>query len=128
VQIGISARHGHLSEASQEKIREKVDKLNRFFDRLTAIEVTVDLEHRETPRIDLRVSAEHKHDFGASIDAGELMAGVDAVVQKVEEQLRRYKEKRVDRHRGGKHRQLEPETETESESPGEQDEETPVSE
>ena len=124
MQVGISARHGHLSEASQEKIREKVDKLNRFFDRLTAIDVTIDLEHRETPRVDLRVSAEHKHDFGASIDAGELMAGVDAVVQKVEEQLRRYKEKRVDRHRGGKHRQVE----TEAEAVAEQDEETPVSE
>lgn len=125
MQIGISARHGHLSEASQDKIREKVDKLTRFFERLSAIEVTVDLEHRETPRVDLRVSAEHKHDFCASIDAGELMAGVDAVVQKVEQQLRRYKERTVDRHRGGKHSQVEAETETES--PSESEQETPVS-
>lgn len=101
MQIEISARHGHLSEASQEKIRNKVEKLGRFFDRLTAIEVTVDLEHRETPTVDLRVSAERKHDFGASTDAGELMAGVDLVVQKVEQQLRRHKEKTVERHRSG---------------------------
>ncbi len=108
--IEISARHGHLSEESQGKIREKVEKLTRFFDRLTSIEVTIDLEHRETPSVDLRVSAEHRHDFGASTDAGELMAGVDAVVQKVEQQLRRYKEKTVDRHRNSGHKHVESET------------------
>ncbi|MCE9553127.1 MAG: HPF/RaiA family ribosome-associated protein [Planctomycetes bacterium] len=57
-----------MSEASQEKIRAKVEKLTRIFDRLTAIVVTVDL------------------------------ASVDGAVHKMEQQIRKYKEKI--QHRG----------------------------
>ena len=49
MQVKISARHGHLSSETQDKITEKVEKLKRLFDRVTAIEVTADLEHRESP-------------------------------------------------------------------------------
>ena len=93
MQISISTRHGHLSEASRAKITGKVEKLPRFFERLTAIEVTVDLEHEETPSLDLRVSAEHKHDFVATDRSNSLMGSVDTVVQKMEQQLRKYKER-----------------------------------
>lgn len=107
MQINISARHGHLSEETQAKIRDKVDKLPRFYDRLTAIEVTVDLEHRDAPDVDLRVSAEHKHDFVAECRSMELMVAIDDVVEKMEHQLLKYKQKVLDRHRGPSHRQME---------------------
>ena len=93
MQISISTRHGQLSDASREKISNKVEKLSRIFERLTAIEVTVDLEHDETPSVDLRVSAEHKHDFVATDRSSSLMGSVDTVVHKLEQQLRKYKEK-----------------------------------
>ena len=38
MQIQISTRHGHLSDASQERVAEKAEKLLRIFERLTAIE------------------------------------------------------------------------------------------
>ncbi len=97
--INISARHGHLSEATQEKITTKLNKMSRLFDRLTAIELTADLEDRDHPTVDLRVSAEHKHDFVASERSGDLMASVDGALHKIEQQLRKYKEK-VQEHRG----------------------------
>lgn len=99
MQISISTRHGNLSEASQKKLRSKIEKLSRIFDRLTAIEVTVDLSSNEAPRVDLKVSAEHKHDFVAHETAASLWGAVDAVVHKMEQQLRRYKEKVQERHR-----------------------------
>jgi len=98
VLIKVSARHGSLSEETQEKIRSKVEKLGRFFDRLTAIEVTVDLDRRDAPTVDVRVSAEHRHDFRAQ-QMGELFAALDQVIQKLENQLRRYKERIQERHR-----------------------------
>jgi putative sigma-54 modulation protein len=107
VQIQISTRHGHLSEETREKITAKVERLNRLFERLTTIEITVDLEHRETPQVDLRVSAEHKHDFVATAQAQELLASVDVVVERMEQQLRKYKERVQDRHRNSGHRQQE---------------------
>jgi putative sigma-54 modulation protein len=99
VQISISARHGHLSEATQAKIVAKLEKLPKYFERLTAVEFTVNLEHKDAPSVDLRVSAEHKHDFVATEQAPELMAAVDCAVHKVEQQLRKYKEKVQDHHR-----------------------------
>jgi putative sigma-54 modulation protein len=81
--------------------------LSRFYDRLTAIDVTVDLEHRDAPDVDLRVSADHKHDFVAVCRSMELMTSIDDVVEKMEQQLRKYKKKVQDRHRGPGHRQTE---------------------
>jgi putative sigma-54 modulation protein len=98
VQIKISARHGHLSEPTQQFIREKVDKLPRFFERLTSIEVTVDLKNETNKQVELLVSAEHKHDFVARASHADILAAMDLVLDKLEEQLRRYKE-RVQDHR-----------------------------
>jgi putative sigma-54 modulation protein len=113
VQINISTRHGHLSEASQAKLQAKLEKLLHFFERLTAIELTVDLENNARPLVELRVSAEHKHDFVATEQGGELAAAVDAVIQKMEQQLRKYKE-RVQEHRGPGLRQHSAQTEPET--------------
>jgi putative sigma-54 modulation protein len=99
VLINISTRHGHLSEATQAKITAKLEKMSRLFERLTAIDVTVDLEHKDSPTVDLRVSAEHKHDFVATEQNDELMAALDGAVHKIEQQLRKYKQK-VQEHRG----------------------------
>ena len=98
MQIRISARHGHLSDASQEFIRDKADKLLHIFERLTMIEVTVDQQNHQ-PMVEMLVSAEHKHDFVARESHPELMTAVEVVVAKLEQQLRRYKEKVQNRHR-----------------------------
>jgi len=105
VQIMISARHGTLSDATQEKIKAKVEKLTRFQEPITAIEVTVDLEHRDAPVADVRLSVEHKSDFVAREQAEELMVAMDAVIHKLEQQLRKDKERVQDRHRSAPHRQ-----------------------
>jgi putative sigma-54 modulation protein len=115
--IKISTRHGHISEATEAKIVEKLEKLPRFYDRITGIELTIDLEHREVPKLDLRVSAKDKHDFVAAAENGELLGSIDLLVEKLEHQLRKHKEKLLDRHRTPGHRheeaaQPEPEAET----------------
>ena len=99
MQISISTRHGHLSDASREKIHGKVEKLGRLFERLASIEVTVDLEHENAPSVDVQVSAEHKHDFVAGDKSDTLMAALDGAIHKVEQQLRKYKERLQDHHR-----------------------------
>ena len=98
MQITISARHGHLSIPTQEFIREKAEKLLHIFGRLTAIEVTVDLKD-EVKAVEFLVSAEHKHDFVASERNADILAAVDLVVDKLQRQVRRYKEKIQDRRR-----------------------------
>jgi putative sigma-54 modulation protein len=107
VQIQISTRRGHLSDASQERIKAKAEKLTKIFERLTAIEFIIDLSDSASPRVDLKVSAEHKHDFVAHHESDDLMGSVDAVVHRLEQQLRKYKEKVQERHRNNDPRRRE---------------------
>ena len=101
MQVNISIRHGQLTAESQAKIAAKTEKLARFHERLTAADVTIDLENSETPRVEVRVSAEKTPDFLAVDQSGSLMNSVDSTLHKLEQQLRKHKEKLTDhRNRG----------------------------
>jgi len=98
VLIKLSVRHGHLNDATQQLIRDKAEKLLHFFERLTMIEVMVDLK-KDLKQVEFLVQAEHKHDFVAREDHQDVLAAVDLVLNKLENQLRRYKEKIQDHRR-----------------------------
>ena len=98
MQIKITGKHGHVSDATQEFIKEKAQKLLHYFQRLMMIEVLVDQREEEFV-VEFRVSAEHKHDFVASERNKDLLAAVDLVLDKLERQVRRYKEKIQDHRR-----------------------------
>jgi putative sigma-54 modulation protein len=93
VQIKVSARHGHLSDEHQQEIRQKVEKLLHYFDRITMIEVTVDLADKIHKKVEILVDAEHKHDFVAHDQHEELTAAIDLTVDRIKHQIHRYKEK-----------------------------------
>ncbi len=77
MQVKISARHGQLDDATQQQLREKGEKLLHFFNRLTMIEITVDL-HKERNgklKVEIVATAEHDHEFvGCDEDADVLHA------------------------------------------------------
>jgi putative sigma-54 modulation protein len=98
VQIEISARHGGLGSEQQSYLHDKAEKLLKYFGRLMAIEVAVD-HVKHSWQVEIRVSAEHKHDFVASETGSTPEAAMDLCVHKIEQQLRRYKE-RVQHHKG----------------------------
>lgn len=93
MQVNVSARHGSLSSYDQEVICEKAEKVRRLFDRVNAIEVTVDMQHQESPHVEINVSAEHAPDFVASASATTVLSALDSAISKVEQQLRKHKEK-----------------------------------
>lgn len=105
VQINIAARHGHLSSNTQAKITEKVGRIRKYYDRVSAIAVTVDLEHAEQTSVELIVSAEHHDDFVAADTSESLLTALDSALHKVEMQLRKHKEKLTE-HRVTGHKHL----------------------
>ena len=100
MQVNISARHGTVSDQTREKITAKIEKLARFLDRITAIDVTVDLEPRENPGVDVQVHTELKREFVVQSQAGELFISLDDAIHKLEQQIKKYKEKLISAHRG----------------------------
>lgn len=93
MQVNVSARHGTISGHDQQVIREKADKVRRIFDRVNAIGVTVDFQHQDQPSVEINVTAEHAPEFVASSSANTVISALDAAIQKVEQQLRKHKEK-----------------------------------
>lgn len=93
MQISVSARHGDLSQSTQDVISQKASKLQKFYDRITAIEITVDLKQQERSDVEIRVSAENASDFVAHDSSNSVVSAVESVVQKLEQQIRKHKEK-----------------------------------
>ena len=99
MQVAITCRHGDLKQGDQDYIGQKSEKLLTYFERVTAIEVTVDFEGKDRVKVEILVDTEHKHNFVAS-DAGESMrATFDQALHKMEQQIRKYKEKLQDHRR-----------------------------
>jgi putative sigma-54 modulation protein len=99
VQVKITTRHGHISEATQQYIRDKAEKLLNHFQRLMMIEVLVDMKEDEAV-VEFLVSAEHKHDFVGREKNKDVLAACDLVLAKLERQVSKYKEKIQNHHRG----------------------------
>ena len=98
MQVAITCRHGDIPNEVREYITHKVEKLLNYFERVTAINVTLDFEgDRVTSEI--IVDTEHKHDFVASETGDDVKPTFDKSLQKMEQQIRRYKQKIQDHRR-----------------------------
>ncbi|MGD9857281.1 MAG: ribosome-associated translation inhibitor RaiA, partial [Planctomycetaceae bacterium] len=99
-------RHGDISPETREHITQKAEKLLNYFERVTSIDVTIDFAG-DRVTTEIIVDAEHKHDFVAS-DTHEYVADdardevkptFDRTLHKMEQQIRKYKEKLQDHRR-----------------------------
>ncbi len=100
MQTEITCRHGSISPDFHDYITRKTEKLLTYFERVTAIRVTLDYEG-DRVKVDVLVDAEHKHDFVTSQETNATEAGAcfDQALAKMEEQIRRYKSKKQDHRR-----------------------------
>lgn len=95
VRIEFKGRHDHITERMQEHATKKLARLSRFGDLLTRVEVVADHAH-ENPEIELIVHMRKGAPHIAK-DRGESFSGtIDILVDKMEAQLRKLKEKLTD--------------------------------
>lgn len=91
VDVTFRSPHQELSESEKAYVRRKLNKLARFFHKIWALEVTYELvrgQHQVAVLVDADGQKFHHDETGH-----EFRAAVDAVVQKLEHQLARYKER-----------------------------------
>ena len=96
--VEITCRHGHVKDDVRAYMAEKVEKLLTYFDRITAINVTVSFENGHA-RVEILVDAEHKHDFVAHDEDAQAQIAFDRSLHKIEQQIHKYKEKVQNHHR-----------------------------
>ena len=92
MQVLISGRHMSVGEDVKAYCHEKAEKLTRFYDRVQSIEVILDGKSG-THTAEMIVHADRTDPFVAEEQHEDLHAAIDVVVDKVERQLRRHKEK-----------------------------------
>ncbi|MGE5194414.1 MAG: ribosome hibernation-promoting factor, HPF/YfiA family [Deltaproteobacteria bacterium] len=107
MQVAITCKHGQLSANQQEYMTRKSEKLLTYFERVTAINVTVTFDNGRV-RAEILVDAEHKHNFVASDVGDELIPTFDVTLHKMEQQIKKYKEKIQDHRRALPEKGLEP--------------------
>lgn len=101
MQINITARHIKLTPAIAEYVQKKLEKAKRYFDHLIWAQVVLSVEkNRHIAEIVIHASG---HTFRSQEESMDLYAAIDLASDKIDMQLRRYKDKkRVRRPERGK--------------------------
>lgn len=97
MQLTLSGHHVEVTPALRSYVTSKLDRLERHFDHVTDIRVTLSVDK-------LRQKAEATlHLSGASLFANaedeDLYAAIDALTDKLDRQIKKHKEKVTDHHR-----------------------------
>ncbi|RRJ83718.1 ribosome hibernation-promoting factor, HPF/YfiA family [Aestuariirhabdus litorea] len=95
MQINISGHHVDVTEALREYVATKVDRLERHFDTITSVNVTLSIE-KEGQKAEANL-----HVRGADIHATsvhqDMYAAIDMLADKLDRQLMKHKEKSLAR-------------------------------
>ncbi|WP_426416084.1 ribosome hibernation-promoting factor, HPF/YfiA family [Aestuariirhabdus sp. LZHN29] len=95
MQINISGHHVDVTEALREYVATKVDRLERHFDSITSVNVTLSIE-KEGQKAEANL-----HVRGADIHATavheDMYAAIDMLSDKLDRQLMKHKEKNLAR-------------------------------
>ena len=108
--VQITSRHVEVGDDTRHRISSKADKLRRFFDRIKDVDVVIGQEKFH------QVVEVVLHCDGVKIKAQEaneeLLTALDRVFEKVERQIKKYKQRLIDTRRRSAPRRTLPATET----------------
>lgn len=98
MRLQVKARHGHINDSVRRYAEEKLGKLDRRLHDLTFVELTLSREHNPSIKDDHAAEA-IVHTKGPTIVASEAAAtyeaAIDKLLDKLERQVERYRDKRT---------------------------------
>ena len=94
--IIVNARHMESTTAIRDHIEAKATKLERIYNNLMSVEVTLDRE-AEHSVVEVVATAKRRNTFVATHKEQDMYACIDHCLHKIEEQIRRHKDKVRDR-------------------------------
>jgi putative sigma-54 modulation protein len=99
VQIVVKGRHVEITDEVRDYIREKAGKITRFYDRIHEIEVILDHESEQIT-CEMVVRVDHKNTVIGKAAGPDTLSLIDLVVEKIERQVVKHKEKNRTRKGG----------------------------
>ena len=97
MQINITARQMRLTQPLKSYVEEKVLKAQKYFNHIIRAQVTLSVEKR-AQQAEIVIHAAQQ-DFRSVAQAGDLYAAVDLASDKIDAQLKKFKERKRDHHR-----------------------------
>ena len=94
--VSVVARHMDVTESMRNYAEEKVEKLPRLFNGLQSVTITFDLEAGRN-LVEIVATGKHKSTFVARQQGEDMYGCVDECIRKMEQQLRRHKDRVRDR-------------------------------
>lgn len=96
--IDITGHHVEITPALRDYATEKMTRLERHFDRVSKMHVILSVE-KLRHKAEATVSANGDTLF-ANAEEDDMYAAIDALIDKLDRQANKLKEKRIDQHRG----------------------------
>lgn len=97
MQLTVSGHHVELTDSMQNYVESKMEKLERHFDQVTNINVILSVEKtRQRAEATVHITG---NDVFAFAEDENMYAAIDALIDKLDRQIKKHKEKRADHHR-----------------------------
>jgi len=99
MKVKIEERHMEQSDPLREYAISKAESLQKFFDGIISVEVTMDVE-KERRLVTVFAHLINKKVAKASAESDDMYVSIDSAMDKLERQLKKIKEKLKDKHKG----------------------------
>ncbi len=97
MQLNITGQKIDLTEAMQEYVKNKITRLERYFDNVTNVHVILSVEKKnQKAEATVHVAG---GDLFAESTSENMYAAIDSLVDKLDRQIKKHKEKLTDHHR-----------------------------
>ena len=98
MQVNISGHHVELTTALKDYVNQKAERLGRHFEKVTNVNVILTVEkQRQMAEANIHVSGK---DLFANSEDNDMYTAIDKLVDKLDRQLIKHKEKTTDRAHG----------------------------
>ena len=97
MQLNLTGHHVDITDSLRDYVNEKLAKLERHFENMTQVNVVLTVE-KQQQRAEASVSVAKGHLF-ADATTENMYAAIDALIDKLDRQLIKHKEKITDHHR-----------------------------
>jgi len=96
MQLTISGHHVEISDSLKDYINNKMERVERHFDHVIDARVVLDVaKQRHKAETTLQISGSTIH---AASEHEDMYAAIDAMIDKLDRQVRKHKEKTTDHH------------------------------
>lgn len=98
MQVNISGQHLEVTDALRDYVNEKLERLSRHFDKITNVQVTMQVEKlKQKIEATLHIAG---GEVVANAEHDDMYAAIDLLADKLDRQLIKHKEKQIAREQG----------------------------